>query len=200
MATSCPKGYYLTNDRCVKSIHTTPDRKGTFRKGFEDLPQEEQYARIDKVARTEPPQELHRQISAMHSFSYRNPVRRKKLQKDLIYAKEKYPTPERRDPPRRFSYLSNDDKAERALKKERHSQGDARRKGRQENGGDTRMANGKCGAGEEFVQPYVKEDGTKVDGYCRTKHPDDSSADRREFSKMGKRNGRKARNWEDRRH
>lgn len=212
MATSCPKGFYERNGRCLKSIHTSPEKKGTYGKGFEDLSQEQQYTKIDEVAKTESPQTLHRQISAMDSFAYSNPTRREKLQKDLIYSKEKYPTPERRDPPKdhrgdppgRSSNLEWDEK-NRQYDIEHNDPSGARwakeredfelKKGQK--GGDT-MAKS-CGKDQTWVEGYTKTDGTEVDGYCRDL-PHDTPADRAEFRKMGKENGPKARNWEDKRH
>lgn len=52
-----------------------------------------------------------------------------------------------------------------------------------------------CKGDEEWVDGYEKKDGTKVSGYCRKKHDNETPGDERKLSE----NGKKATGWEDRR-
>jgi len=215
MADGCGPGYYLDKKtgKCRRSITTHPSRAGTFGKGFLSEPQQEEYRKIDEVERRESPELVVRQTAAMNAWTAhdrRGDIHRH-AHNDLKYAeeieKEEEPGRERKlDPPGparssaesaeawdRENYRydiehGNLSGAEWALQRERYN-GESRRKGNANRGGDRRMAIGKCGPGEEWVDGYVKEDGTRVEGYCRRKHDRLTPHDRR----VDRENGEKAR-------
>ena len=87
--------------------------------------------------------------------------------------------------------------AEWALERERYDERNAPSIGGHK-GGEKRMAmKGRCGPGEEYVEPYRKADGTEVEGYCRKAHDRETPHDKR----VERANGEKARGstWKDRR-
>jgi hypothetical protein len=119
MTDECPEGEYRDKEtgKCRKSI--VVKKEGVYGKGFLSEPQEEQYAKIERVEKKEPPAEVHEQLAALNSFESNTP-HHEAAEKDLKFSEETDPV----------------------------------------------TAN-KCLPDEEYVERYIKDDGTEVKGYCR---------------------------------
>ncbi len=171
MADECGPGYYRDHEtgECRKSITTSTERKGTFGEGFLSEPQDKEYEKIDQIEKKESPGLVVKQTAAMNSWTSRDRKgsEHRHAHSDLEYA-EKI---EAREDPGRGS-----------------DPGEARREGHHERGGEMEME--KCGPGEEYIKGYTKDDGTRVDGYCRKKHDHLTEHDRRVDRKNGKKAGR----------
>lgn len=172
MADGCPDGFYRDRNTgtCKKSIQTK--RKDVYGQGFLSEPQSEQYAKIRQEEKVESPELVDEQMAALNSWTSRDPKNHPAAHEDLEYAESL--NPGRNEDPN-------------AMKKEAPFFGGHK-------GGDKEMP-GSCGPGEEFVEGYKKADGTEVAGYCRKAHNNVTAEDREKFS----RNGKDAKNWEDRR-
>lgn len=164
MADGCPDRFYRDRNTgtCKKSIETK--REWVYGRGFLSETQSEQHSKIRQAEKSESPELVDEQMSALNSYTSGDQRLHPAAHSDLEYAE---------------SFNGDTRNLDEGFK--------APKFGGQK-GGEKGMP-GSCGPGEEYVEGYEKEDGTKVAGYCRKVHPHLSEEDRRIDSE----NGRKSR-------